>query len=102
MVWQWHGLRCCVVADAHEEEEEPMTDADKRQRRVSLKPDGDDDDINVMPDVTNEAAQPLQHRSSHDVQPSPVCLLSFIETQISTKAIEIELSDLESKSMKNQ
>lgn len=29
-------------------------------------------------------------------------LLSFIETQISTKAIEIELSDLENKSMKNQ
>lgn len=29
-------------------------------------------------------------------------LLSFMETQISTKAIEIELSDLENKSMKNQ
>lgn len=28
--------------------------------------------------------------------------LSFIETQISTKAIEIELSDLENKSMKKQ
>ena len=50
-----------MMSDARPNEEVPVTESEKRERRVSLNPEGDDDDINVMPDASGiEAAQPLK------------------------------------------
>ena len=59
------------MSDARPNEEVPVTESEKRERRVSLNPEGDDDDINVMPDASCiEAAQPLKGSTAPTAKPA--------------------------------
>ena len=59
------------MSDARPNEEVPVTESEKRERRVSLNPEGDDDDINVMPDASViEAAQPLKGSTAPKPKPT--------------------------------
>ena len=65
-----------MISDARPNEEVPVTESEKRERRVSLNPEGDDDDINAMPDASGiEAAQPLKGSTAPTSKPA-VSLLS--------------------------